>query len=545
MDHDSNSPSVLSTLRARLRELGLPLWRCDLDGRVLGEPNENGTAGLWLRSRTVFNLVSGACAGWKNQRVPAPSELFPGCWAIAIPESFRRERTGYVIAMALGPTALNEQVFNEACASVHLEARAARTALGPMARYDSAGVRAIASMLLHMNDDLVRLVEDQSTIAGFTRQLTDGFETIDLLYSLGRSMNDLSQPRQFVEMVCQRIHGSMAFGWVAAWFGNDAKVARLASDDFALSGSPNIDMDYLRSMLPTLVAQCEQAGKALIVNDFDGIPLPGDTQVLVQPVTRAGKVIGLMFAGDKGGDDPQVSSYDLHLLEATGGYIGAFLDNAVLYADQQQLFIGTIRALTSSIDAKDRYTFGHSDRVAHLGQRLATALGLPSATCERVHICGLLHDVGKIGVPEAVLCKPGRLTDDEFEQIKLHPEIGHKILRDIPLLEDVLPGVLYHHERYDGKGYPHQLAGERIPLFARILALADTFDAMSSNRAYRPAMPREKVLSEIERCAGSQFDPKMAKAFVTLDFSEYDRLVALAGEQQKIVPGADQTRLAA
>jgi putative two-component system response regulator len=130
--------------------------------------------------------------------------------------------------------------------------------------------------------------------------------------------------------------------------------------------------------------------------------------------------------------------------------------------------------------------------------------------------------VGKIGVPEAVLTKPGRLTDEEFAQIKLHPGIGYNILKDIPALTGVLPGVLWHHERWDGRGYPDKLAGENIPLIARVLALADTFDAMSSNRSYRPAIVRPKVLEEIHKNAGIQFDPQLAPMFVTLPFDEFD-----------------------
>jgi HD-GYP domain-containing protein (c-di-GMP phosphodiesterase class II) len=141
---------------------------------------------------------------------------------------------------------------------------------------------------------------------------------------------------------------------------------------------------------------------------------------------------------------------------------------------------------------------------------------------EQYRIAGLVHDVGKIGVPEAVLTKPGRLTDEEFDQIKLHPQIGHNILRDIPSLAPVLPGVLSHHERWDGRGYPHRIAGEEIPLIARVLALADTFDAMSSNRSYRPALPREKVLAEILRCGGTQFDPALSPVFVQLDLADFD-----------------------
>src|SRR5690606_19492982 len=158
--------------------------------------------------------------------------------------------------------------------------------------------------------------------------------------------------------------------------------------------------------------------------------------------------------------------------------LSVFAENAGLYADQHALFMGTLEALTAAIDAKDRYTCGHSERVAHLACELGLASGLSPAAAERIRIAGLLHDVRKIGVPESVLTKPGRLTDEEFGQVRLHPTIGHRILKDIPQLQDVLPGVLHHHERWDGGGYPANLAGEQIPLIARILAVADAFDAM-------------------------------------------------------------------
>ena len=216
----------------------------------------------------------------------------------------------------------------------------------------------------------------------------------------------------------------------------------------------------------------------------------------------------------------------MQLLEAAAAFSGAFLENAGLYQNQQEMFLGSLKALTAAIDAKDRYTCGHSERVALMARELALASGMPSAQADRVHIAGLLHDVGKIGVPEAVLCKAGRLTDAEFALIRLHPEIGHRILKDIPMLGDILPGVLNHHERWDGKGYPQGLSGLGIPHVARLLAIADTFDAMSSTRSYRPAMSRERVMAEIRKEAGRQFDPELAACFAGLDLTHYDRMVA-------------------
>jgi HD-GYP domain-containing protein (c-di-GMP phosphodiesterase class II) len=144
-----------------------------------------------------------------------------------------------------------------------------------------------------------------------------------------------------------------------------------------------------------------------------------------------------------------------------------------------------------------------------------------------------LHDVGKIGVPESVLQKTGRLTPEEFEQIKKHPEIGARILRDVPQLEDILPGVLHHHERYDGRGYPAGLAGENIPLMGRIICLADCFDAMTSSRTYRKALPLEVALTEIRRCAGTQFDPVLSDEFLKIDAEQLRALLRDHQQQAK------------
>lgn len=185
------------------------------------------------------------------------------------------------------------------------------------------------------------------------------------------------------------------------------------------------------------------------------------------------------------------------------------------------MLLGTLHALTASIDAKDSYTRGHSERVALLSKMLAQQAGFDDHTVERIYISALIHDVGKIGVPEYVLSKPSRLTDEEFGLIKQHPEIGARILQDIRQMQDLVPGVLYHHERWDGRGYPHGLSCESIPLFGRVICLADSFDAMCSSRTYRDAMLHEDAIDEIRDNAGTQFDPELAKHFLELDFEPF------------------------
>jgi HD-GYP domain-containing protein (c-di-GMP phosphodiesterase class II) len=189
--------------------------------------------------------------------------------------------------------------------------------------------------------------------------------------------------------------------------------------------------------------------------------------------------------------------------------------------------------LTSAVDAKDAYTCGHSERVAAISKQLTLEAGLPDALAERVYMAGLLHDVGKIGVPESVLQKTGRLTPEEFEQMKRHPQIGARILRDVKQISDLIPGVLHHHERFDGQGYPNGLTGENIPIMGRIICLADCFDAMTSNRTYRKALPLEVALTEIRRCSGTQFDPVLTESFLKITPEKFREYMSMRQEQAK------------
>jgi HD-GYP domain-containing protein (c-di-GMP phosphodiesterase class II) len=200
---------------------------------------------------------------------------------------------------------------------------------------------------------------------------------------------------------------------------------------------------------------------------------------------------------------------------------------------QRLLLNSVLQALMLSLDAKDSYTRGHSDRVSHLARKIAIEMQLPQEEIELITTAGLVHDLGKIGVPENVLRKPTRLTDAEFDTIKLHPEIGRKIVQEIPLMFQAVPAVLHHHEKWDGTGYPRGLKGEEIPLYARILAVADAFDAMSSPRCYKDPIAIDRVLAEMKRCSATQFDPSIVDALLKIDLSDYVNLLAthMAGKE--------------
>ena len=189
-------------------------------------------------------------------------------------------------------------------------------------------------------------------------------------------------------------------------------------------------------------------------------------------------------------------------------------NKTVILKDLRELFYKTIKLIAAALDAKDPYTHGHSMRVTMYSMILAKKLNLDDTMLEEIETAGLLHDIGKIGIPQRILCKPGKLTDEEFEVMKSHPEQGEKMLKDIKKLTLISNWLRTHHEKWDGTGYPNGMKGEEIPLSGRIIALADTYDAMTSDRPYRKALSHEVAIEEIKRCAGTQFDPVLAQLFV-------------------------------
>lgn len=215
-------------------------------------------------------------------------------------------------------------------------------------------------------------------------------------------------------------------------------------------------------------------------------------------------------------EQPPFDAAERRLLSIFAGQVAASLDNARLYQALRDQNWQTIAALAEAIEARDAHTFGHSRQVTRYAVRLAEEVGLPAERLEVLTYAGLLHDVGKIGIRDQILLKPGRLDDEEFAVMQQHPRIGVRIIERVSGLRAVLPIIESHHERYDGSGYPQGLAGEDIPLEARILAIADAFEAMTADRAYRPAMTPEQALEVLLRGRGSAWDPHLVERFVEI-----------------------------
>ena len=206
------------------------------------------------------------------------------------------------------------------------------------------------------------------------------------------------------------------------------------------------------------------------------------------------------------------------------------------YEKLEKAYLESIQTVRYTVEARDTYTRGHSDRVSEYSVLIGEKLGLSEEDIKRLRIGGLFHDVGKIGVPDNILQKSGKLTDEEYSEIKNHPTIGTHILSTATIFQDILPIVKHHHEKYDGTGYPSKLKGESIPYLARIAAIADCFDAMTSRRVYRNSLSIDIVISEIEKYKGIQFDPTVADAFLDILRNDYDKILEIQEKYNTEIP---------
>jgi len=249
----------------------------------------------------------------------------------------------------------------------------------------------------------------------------------------------------------------------------------------------------------------------------------GDIEPFVSiPLLVKGRPIGVLNLHAKTGAEP-FSDYNVKFLSILAGEAAVMLHNMDMFDNLQIFYLEMVQTLARAVDSKDAYTAEHSDRARVKARRVAQEMGLPDPMVRHVEYAALLHDIGKIGIDEAILLKPGKLTPEEYEEMKKHPIIGHQILAPVKYLGPVAQMVLYHQEWYDGRGYPEGLKGEQIPLGARIVACLDAWDAMMSDRPYRKALGRDIALGELKKGAGTQFDPKVVETFMRLELTEWSR----------------------
>jgi putative nucleotidyltransferase with HDIG domain len=413
--------------------------------------------------------------------------------------------------------------------------RRRRVVLVAAARVDarSEEARSMAKRLLAAAAETVRAGFEkeaaQAESHAAAESLLQSYEEVSLLHQLGEVLRVNRPVSDLLEQVCAELRQTV---------GAEAAVAFLPGLEEDCPESIIVGaLPFNRKDLPRIVshlldglgadpARDAERGHVVINNHCQDDPVLAGysialSRMVLVPLSGGDGNRGALLAVNR--HESEFGSPDAKLIRSTASASGIFIENRRLYRQLQERMLDLVRALVSSVDAKDPYTSGHSERVAITCRRLAEGLKLPAEDVETVYLAGLLHDVGKIGTPEHILRKEGRLEHEERLIIQKHPEIGGRILAGIGQLESIREAVMYHHERIDGGGYPSGLKGDQIPPLARIVGLADAFDAMTSNRPYRPMLPLELVRQEIQRNIGTQFDADAARVLLAMDLNQLMR----------------------
>jgi HD-GYP domain-containing protein (c-di-GMP phosphodiesterase class II) len=524
------APMVLDNLAMRVRPAGLFLALARPDGSIV---YHDPSAGLFFH-RYVLPLLqygdptdSGLKEKIQKLTPNSPVTLWnslPGVMLAAFPYVDRRQLTAVLLLAGKSATfKLNEEVVR-VCSRLGLDGIWLNQQADELPLHTEESMVRQARLLLSMMRDQVRLDSLEHELDSLSGQLANTYEELSLIYQISGGMRINRGANDFFKQACLDVLEVMGVqGMGVALNGENAH-----RQEPVLYGQLSLPPGTVHRLATQLLPVLSTRKSPLLINELANdktFAWLGEfaQQLLAVPMLRQDVVLGCFFAMDKCSGD--FDSQDSKLLNSIANESAIYLENAMLFEDVHGLMMGLLHSLTSAVDAKDAYTCGHSERVAVLSRELSLRAGLSDAQAERVYMAGLLHDVGKIGVPEAVLQKTGRLTPEEFEQMKKHPQIGARILRDIKQISDMIPGVMHHHERFDGQGYPTGLTGENIPIMGRIICLADCFDAMTSNRTYRKALPLEVALTEIQRCSGTQFDPLLAETFLKIGAEKFRELL--------------------
>ena len=375
--------------------------------------------------------------------------------------------------------------------------------------------RALATVAEHM-------LEREIAIADLAQALMTGYEELNLLYALLPNIATRVDPREIGDVLVAETARTL----------HCRRVSLLVIDDkqetyrvLASRGLPP-EVNNLTLSVADSISASALWDDLLMVNDVADRPdlarlsrgeYDGSSFAVVRvPLQARGEAIGFLTVTERI-EDAEFTAHDRKLLEGLSAMGASALLNCRLHAAVNRQMLSTIHALASAVDAKDQYTHDHAGRVARLCVTTARELGVTdAATLREVELAGLLHDIGKIGIPDAILTKPAGLTSSEFAIIQNHVNIGARIIENVPGLEGVTRAILHHHERYDGLGYPHGLAGNAIPLASNLIATSDVFDALTSDRPYRKARTGKEAVRELNRCKGTQLDPAVVDAFIAV-----------------------------
>ncbi len=359
-------------------------------------------------------------------------------------------------------------------------------------------------------------------VDGLSENLSHTYEEISLLHRIAGHLKISDGIREVAHLAAEWLHNIVSSEAVVACFlpadgTEDATGPADTLGGMLVQGRCPISETRLAELIDTL--NLDELPSARVMNH--GVTnradwrFPEIRELVIVSLRVGDRRLGYLAALNHSAGR-EFGSVEASLLNSVATMLGIHYGNSELFQAQSDLLSAMVQSLVSAIDAKDPYTCGHSHRVARVARRLAEELGCDDEMLNTIYLSGLLHDIGKIGINDHVLRKAGRLTEAEYEHIKQHPQLGFNILKDIRQIKDALPGVLYHHEAWDGSGYPAGLAGENIPWLARILAVADAFDAMGSDRSYRTGMPDEQLDQILRQGAGHQWDARVVEAFFAI-----------------------------
>lgn len=382
---------------------------------------------------------------------------------------------------------------------------------------------------------------------GMAEELIGAYEQLGIIFEVTRRLPEVQNETEVIDLFVESLHQS--FG---AW---DVFIARPRMDgDWTSDRGAGVlsrwacgvidRARHRRSVVvetaPTRVP-CANADGGEARGSLDEGGVAASVGEMMAAPVHAGTTLVCAIVLVRSPDSPAFRAVDMMLAESLATFCGDLIRNHRLVRELREMSIAMVRSLVNAVDQKDEYTCGHSLRVAHYATELGKRLGLSEIELQMLQWSALLHDVGKIGIRDAVLKKEGKLTEEEFNHIKEHPVRSYRVVAEVRQLAGALEGILHHHERWNGTGYPDRLAGEAIPLQARIIQMADMFDALTSNRSYRPAFDWQRALQIIEEEAGSTVDPSLQKVFDQLirervehDPCAWDRMVREAEQFARV-----------
>lgn len=367
-------------------------------------------------------------------------------------------------------------------------------------------------------------------------QLNHSLEEINLLHTLTQNMQVSRAPEELVGLSLSQLHQVIRADGHAVWLCRNGRQPL-----FVYQGRLPLD----QAGLSRLIERFEGAdwSRPLVKNNIEGTLLgadfPGLRNFLIAPIGEGSGKIGWLFSCNLSREE-EFHAVQVNLLKSVASILGTHGRNQELFRQHDEMLLGFVKSMVSSLDAKDPYTRGHSERVALAARSIGMQMGLPEEDLRDIYLSGLLHDIGKIGLDDQILRKSGTLTPAEFEQVKKHPVIGYNILAGLKNLQGVIPGVRNHHEAWAGNGYPDNLVGEEIPLMARIISVADAYDAMGSDRPYRKGLPVERVEEVLRKGSGQQWDPRIVEAFFQCNNEIYELCQRHQHANAGILNGSDE-----